>query len=179
MNNERIRKYVDEIFKDVLQTGAVKEQKEELTINLSEKLSEYMKNGQSLDEAFNSVVAEMGDTHELTLGLERATKIIDAPVTVVTGAEHKSSWFRNFDGYKLTALAPFIYIMLGYLFDGWALCWVIIPLTAIWSAPTHRNYKWIASSPFIYYIIGMLFDGWTLGWIIIPVSAILLGWRRK
>ena len=79
----------------------------------------------------------------------------------------------GFRDWTLTALSPFIYLGLGFLFGWWMWGWIIIPVVAISNGKIKKREKWIALSPFVYLMLGFLFGWWAWGWIVIPVSAIL------
>lgn len=62
---EKLRKYVDELFKDSPQTKKTKELKEEMLLDLEEKYSDLIESGKKETEAFKEVVAGIGDVDEL------------------------------------------------------------------------------------------------------------------
>lgn len=201
MNDIRIRQYVDDIFKNVKMTDTVMEQKEELTVNITERVRDYMREGLSFDTAFETAKTIVGDTEELTapfekirpaeVGMQNAPRLNNDTAATETsgnaaaygGAPAAGGFFsglsHQFSSWQLTALAPFIYLGLGFAFGWWAWAWVVIPLSAILCSPIPLWSKMPAISPFIYVLLGFFFGWWAWGWIIIPVSGIMTSFGRK
>lgn len=65
----RIRNYITQAFKDVPKTKKATELQEELISNLLEKYNDQLKLGKTEEEAYTSVIANIGDLSELTEGL--------------------------------------------------------------------------------------------------------------
>ncbi|MHA2890668.1 permease prefix domain 1-containing protein [Bacillus cereus] len=63
--NERIQEYVDKQFMDVKGTQQLFDMKEELFINLKERISEMIKEGYTEDDAFKKGVISIGDLSDL------------------------------------------------------------------------------------------------------------------
>ena len=109
------------------------------------------------------------------------------PGYTVTDGDLKVSGRKKAKGGKYgveewvpSALAPFIYLALGFFFGWWAWGWIVMPICGIWSARMKLWIKIVSISPFIYLLFGFFFGWWAWGWIIIPVSAILSqGMYRK
>lgn len=172
MNDIRIRQYVDEIFKDVKMTDKALEQKEELTVNITERVRDYMREGLSFDAAFDTAKNIVGDTEELTAPFERAeANRPNTPPLVSSGAEVKPR--LPFYGWQLAALSPFIYVLMGFLFGWWAWGWIIIPLAGILGSPIPFWTRIVAMSPFVYVFLGFFFGWWAWAWVIIPMAGIL------
>lgn len=62
---DRVRAYVDSLFRNVLKTQQVEELIEEICSNLNEKIIDLINSGKSENEAFIESVATLGDTSEL------------------------------------------------------------------------------------------------------------------
>lgn len=63
--NDRLRKYIDELFKDAPKNARTEEYKEEILKNNEEKLADLIAGGMDEEEAFKTVAAGMGDMNEL------------------------------------------------------------------------------------------------------------------
>ena len=183
MDRHRIISYVDQLFDDVPKTKRVLEQKEELQSNMEERIADYMESQIPFEDAFQKAKDDLGDVGELKNEFRNA------------GSGHKKKKKRKgrFKGYKsgrfaggytFTALAPFIYIAMGFLIPGWqiwAIGWIIIPVSGMLeSAISHKNLAALVGiTPFIYVGLGILIGGWfwAWGWVIIPIAGILFGYR--
>ena len=53
---EKIKKYVNELFKDAPKTNKTEELKEELLLDLTEKYNDLIKEGKTKTEAYNEVI---------------------------------------------------------------------------------------------------------------------------
>lgn len=151
MNNQRITQWIEALFTPYTQTPAVEEQKEELTHHLTEKVREYMANGNDYDTAFHRAIEDMGEPKELLANFSDILEpIIPDPRELLTlqnslptptpmweaARQHyeealatgkkKPKWPE-----KLILLSPFVYILLGVFFGWWAWAWVIIPIAFI------------------------------------------------
>ena len=186
MNTQRISKYINDIFYDVVETDIVREQKEELRIHLTERVSDYMAAGLSFDEAFEAAKEGLGDPEELISGFERKRAVVLDDLDEEYGLNIQLRFNRLMP--RLIPLAPFIYIILGltqntwmpewWTWGWWAWGWIIIPVLAIVSTGIGLH-KITALSPFIYILLGVFFGWWLWGWMIIPISGILFSsWRK-
>lgn len=63
--NERIRKYLDELFENAPKTRKAMELKEEMLQNSMEKYQDLLSDGYSEDDAYKSVIGSIGDVTEL------------------------------------------------------------------------------------------------------------------
>ena len=85
----------------------------------------------------------------------------------------------GYQRWTLAALSPFIFIALGFMFGWWAWAWMIIPVSAILSAPTGKYEKMVGLSPFLFLALGFAFNWWAWAWMVIPVSAILYAGAKR
>ena len=180
MNTQRISKFVNDLFYDVVETDEVRDQKEELRISLTERVSDYMAAGLSFEEAFDAAKSGLGDPEELISGFERKRTIAVEDVDDDYGLHFRFRLNRLM--IKLVPLAPFIYVIMGitqdrwqpewWTFGWWTWGWVIIPIIAIMSSKIGFHVI-SAISPFIYILLGVFFGWWMWGWLVIPISGIL------
>jgi len=171
MNDRRITDYVDGLFAGLKETDALRDQKEELRSNITERVKDLIANdGATFDDAFNTATKDLGDVGELRAAFDSAGEDEKKPRNFF--AEHRVHH------PQFIPLAPLIYVALGFAFGWWAWAWVIIPCMPILLSNTPPGQKFVACSPFIYVLLGMFFGWWAWGWIIIPASAILLGGRK-
>lgn len=68
--NERIKKYLDELFENAPKTRKAMELKEEMLQNSMEKYQDLLSDGYSEDDAYKSVIGSIGDVTELFEDLE-------------------------------------------------------------------------------------------------------------
>lgn len=92
--NNKIRNKVELLFEEAPKTKKAVELKEELIVNLTEKYDDLVEMGKSPEEAYNCVIASIGDVDELIRGLkqndvlsiEREEKDRKQTAVVVSGA---------------------------------------------------------------------------------------------
>jgi hypothetical protein len=82
----KIRNYIQRAFEDVPKTKKSTELQEELISNLVEKFNDQLKLGKTEEEAYQTVIAGIGDLSELTEGLRERHVL-----SVITPAERKKS----------------------------------------------------------------------------------------
>lgn len=63
--DEKVKKYVDQLFSDVGPSQQLFDLKEELTTNLKEKIADYQSRGMDEDQAFKEAVISLGDLRGL------------------------------------------------------------------------------------------------------------------
>jgi cobalamin synthase len=64
---------VDSLFSDIYETKQLKELKEEVSVNLMEKINDYTANGESKESAFEKAKEELGDMSELIESLKKVS----------------------------------------------------------------------------------------------------------
>lgn len=70
MMNERVKKYLDELFEDAPKTRKAMELKEEMLQNSMEKYQDLLSDGWSEEDAYKNVIGSIGDVTELFEDLE-------------------------------------------------------------------------------------------------------------
>lgn len=70
--NEKVKRYVDNLFADIADSKQLRELKEEVGVNLAEKISDAINRGSSEEEAFKQAIAELGDISELAESMRKA-----------------------------------------------------------------------------------------------------------
>lgn len=93
---EKIKKYVNELFKDAPKTNKTEELKEELLLDLTEKYNDLIEEGKTKTEAYNEVISGIGDTTELINSLNK-------PETVINTNRKKTA--------LVVSISVFIYIL--------------------------------------------------------------------
>lgn len=96
--DDKLRRYIEGLFKDVPQTKSMVELKEEMLQNLIEKYQDLMNEGKTEEAAFNIAVAGIGDINELVNDLEKEKRAED-----YDNSRSKSAMF--------TAIAVMLYIL--------------------------------------------------------------------
>lgn len=77
----KIRAYITRAFEDVPRTKKSMEMQEELISNLVEKFNDQLKLGKTEEEAYNIVIAGIGDLSELTEGM-RERHVLSGPTPI-------------------------------------------------------------------------------------------------
>lgn len=88
---DKIKKYVDDLFSDIYDTKQLRELKEEVSANLSEKINDFVASGFSKEDAFKKAVSSLGDMSELVESLRKASEkkmFTDIPDEVPLGKKH-------------------------------------------------------------------------------------------
>ena len=96
--DDKLRRYIDGLFKEYPQTKSVVELKEEMLQNLREKHEDLLHEGKSEEAAFNIAVAGIGDINELVGNISHVNKV------VVTEKDKQKS-------AMLTSIAVMLYIL--------------------------------------------------------------------
>jgi Na+/melibiose symporter-like transporter len=95
----KIRQYITRAFEDVPKTKKSVEMQEELISNLIEKYNDQLAQGKSEEEAYNTVIAGIGDLSELTESLK------ERHVLSAVSPEERRRTARN------TAIAVMLFIL--------------------------------------------------------------------
>lgn len=98
--NERIQRYVNELFEDAPKKRRIMEIQEELLSNMNEKYEDLLHQGKNEDEAFSIVVAGIGDIDDLIADVSE----VDRQSFAVTAA-------RGNHGSILIAIGVALYIV--------------------------------------------------------------------
>ena len=73
----KIKNYVDDLFKDIRKTRKSEELKEELLSDLEEKYQDLIANGKNEKEAYQEVIGGIGDVDELLEELKEPTQDLE------------------------------------------------------------------------------------------------------
>lgn len=107
----KIRSYINTAFADVPKTKKALELQEELIANLMEKYNDQLAQGKSEEEAYTSVIANIGDLSELTEGMrERHVLSPENPI------ERKKSAMRIAVAVMLFILSPMAIVVSAEIF---------------------------------------------------------------
>lgn len=63
--NDKIRKYVNELFENAPNTKRAYDLKDEIISNANDKYNDLISEGKSVEEAYNQVIQEIGNVDEL------------------------------------------------------------------------------------------------------------------
>ena len=74
--NEKLRRYIDDLFANAPSTVRAVELKEELYQNLTDKYNDLIAEGKSEESAFNIAIASIGDVDSLISGLTGEKRVI-------------------------------------------------------------------------------------------------------
>ena len=100
---EKIRKYLDDLFADTASTRKAVELKEEMIQNLTDKYHDLTKNGKTEEAAYNITIAGIGDISALLADLEKDMTNTEPTKYEVEASRQKSA--------LLTAIAVMMYIL--------------------------------------------------------------------
>ena len=100
---DKLRKYIDELFAETAPTKKAVELKEEMIQNLHDKFNDLISEGKTEEAAYNIAVAGIGDVSGLLNELESDARGMDQDIFLLEAARRKSAMF--------TAIAVFMYII--------------------------------------------------------------------
>lgn len=106
--NERIRKYIDELFADAPKTRKAMEWKEEVVVNTIDKYHDLISEGYNEEDAWQMVIHSIGDVTELFEELRE-----ENPLSLSEEQRKKRA--------VLNAVAAGLYIFAGVVFLAWML----------------------------------------------------------
>jgi len=100
---DKLRKYVDNLFTDTAPTKKAVELKEEMIQNLSDKYSDLLSEGKAEEAAYNIAIAGIGDVSDLLAELEFESISVTPNAYELEAARRRSGMF--------TAIAVMLYII--------------------------------------------------------------------
>ncbi len=108
--------YIDRLFADYEDTSELRDFKEEIAANLSERIKELMSSGQSEEQAFDKATAELGDISALADDIAKKKRNEAISQMYLTG--FKLDAFHSL-GYTICTVLTFISILgiLSWVFD--------------------------------------------------------------
>ena len=71
---DRVKEYVDNLFSEIDDRSILNELKEEIRLNLQNRMDYFIEDGYEEEEAFNKSLSDLGDIGQLIEGLKRATE---------------------------------------------------------------------------------------------------------
>lgn len=113
--DEKVRKYIDNLFNDVGPSQQLFDLKEELSTNIKEKIADYQSKGMDEEQAFKEAVISMGDLRGLVEDMRRIGQDT-AKQSVYTSMTSRISTSGIIGGVLLILFGIFTVIML-YLMD--------------------------------------------------------------
>ena len=198
---DKVVKYVDHLFGDAQQNQQLSELKEEITINLMEKIIDLMVEGKSEDEAFKDAVASLGDISELVdrmIPPGKQTEEVKANVINKPEEIKKAKDPHIFMGTLSGALWIFafaLFFIIGFT-AGWKYSWLTfvfatgIQLLVVASYLGKMNHRelddeldydalmgvlsaalWILSFG-LFFVIGFSF-GWKFSWLVFVIVIVV------
>lgn len=102
--NDRLRKYIDNLFVDAPETRKTVELKEEILQNITDKYYDLLSEGKTEEAAYNIAIASVGEVSELIENLKRGTSKMAYPSPEETEKARKES-------AKITAISVAIFIL--------------------------------------------------------------------
>ncbi len=106
--NGHLADFVSELFANAPATEQARELREEMTANLQDKYDDLLKNGTDPDEAYRSVIANVGDVQELIATLEKPA---DRGSAEIRDARKKAALMTSI-GIVLCILSPLSSILI-------------------------------------------------------------------
>ncbi len=102
--NDRLRKYIDNLFEDAPETKKTVELKEEILQNITDKYYDLLSEGKTEEAAYNIAIASVGDVNELIESLKRGnTKMANHSQEELENARKQTA--------IITAISVAIYIL--------------------------------------------------------------------
>ena len=194
---EELRIYIENLFTQLLKTGRIKELKDELLSNVTEKYNDLLAQGRSEQEAYNTAIASIGDVNALLKGLElsaqmepqrrRSALFVSAGVGLYVIAGGVFFLFSMLPGLRLLGLS--LTILIAAIATA-TLVYNVMSRpklratgaaegSADWKrelAQKRQIYKAITSASWplvvvIYFVISFFFGGWAYTWLIFLICA--------
>lgn len=163
----KVRDYVNNLFKAFEQDEKTLDTKEELTLNLLDRINDSIDLGMSENDAFNKAIGNLGTKSELK-------KIFNFKYL-----ERMSFNYTLNNTYAV--IAAIVYLVLGSIFDLWHPGWIVFVLAIVFSEFKLNDKKsyFIPALSLIYLAIGLLWNYWHPGWIIFPIGFVVLATIEK
>lgn len=102
--NERLRKYIDNLFEEAPETKKTVELKEEILQNITDKYYDLLSEGKTEEAAYNIAIASVGEVGELIENLKRGTS------KMAYHSQEEIEKSRK-ESAKITAISVAIFIM--------------------------------------------------------------------
>ena len=113
--NERLRKYIDNLFIEAPETKKTVELKEEILQNITDKYFDLLAEGKTEEAAYNIAIASIGDVNELIENLKKGTNNISNYSEEVLEAVRRKSALITAISVALYILSPILIITTGDL----------------------------------------------------------------
>ncbi len=113
--NERLRKYIDNLFIEAPETKKTVELKEEILQNITDKYFDLLAEGKTEEAAYNIAIASIGDVNELIENLKKGTNNISNYSEEVLEAARRKSALITAISVALYILSPILIITTGDL----------------------------------------------------------------
>ncbi len=158
----KIKENVDNIFKSFEDNERTRDVKEEMVVNLTERINDLIEEGSSEEEAFEISFGNLGSTSEIK-------KIFN----------FKSIKEYNFE-YTLNPLyaliATVIYLGVGFVWDLWHPGWVLFLVAAAFSDFSINNKRSYVMpvTILLYSGLGLAFELWHPGWLLFPLGFMII-----
>lgn len=150
---DQIKSYVDAMFAELPNTGAVAEMKQNILENMQERYNELLSEGKSKNEALGTVISQFGNIDEVKkeLGIDETAPQTNASVSASSAI----------------GVIPFIP---AFFFPPLLIYFMI------------RYKEWISAlillcAVSVYLVIGFTLSIWHPSWIVFPVSLIIIIFR--
>lgn len=113
----KLKAYVNDLFKELKQTESLQETKEELILNLTEKYNDLIQEGLSNEQAYKKVIASIGDVDELIAVETHNPKVEQkVEVNIINTRKMYPKVFQAI-AVSLFILSPIPVIVLGSMSD--------------------------------------------------------------
>lgn len=157
--NEKIQKYVDDIFKDIPNKRRVMEIREELLSDMCERYEDLVNHGISEDEAYSTVVSGIGDI----AGLIDDVIEVEKQSFTGTAIKNKHSFIKKKYNKEDNSFAEEYREKISL------------------SDKTSRMHSALSSSLWtftvlVYFLISFFTNSWDISWVVFLVAVVLQQW---
>lgn len=132
-----IRDYVEGLFKDIPDSQEKDNIKNEIILNLEEKVQDLMDSGKDEEDAINKSIVEFGDISEIKMNLIGAAKKV--PVKKIDKTNYVNNmWFSIWGSMLIIAFLFFI----NYT-TSWGYPWFVFPTFGVLWWPLAMFFTWL------------------------------------
>ncbi len=132
-----IKDYIEGLFKDVPESSERENIKNEIILNLEEKVQDLMDNGKSEEDAINKSIVEFGDINEIKM------QLMGAAVPAPKKKENKTNYANNMWFSIWGALLIIAFLFFINYTTSWGYPWFIYPTFGVLWWPLASFFVWL------------------------------------
>ena len=134
-----IKDYVEGLFKGIPDSQDKENIKNEIILNLEEKVQDLMDKGKAEEDAINKSIVEFGDISEIKMNLLAESNTTSSKKTNSINYANRM-WFSVWGSLLIIGLAFFV----NYTTDSWDIyTWFVYPTFAVLWWPLSMFFSWL------------------------------------